>query len=159
MLWLYCLLSQIGMIPKTLASISDMILRGTEKFLTTLEVTEVIHQKAFFGASWVNLWRITLKVVIKPQKWPWAHVFDLKKISKHAMALLFAFTDWYDLKDACKYADYDLKWYTKVFRHSWSQSGDSLKSIFWSILSQFMENYFKSDHQTPKMAMSARSRS
>ena len=46
------------------------------------------------------------------------------------MPLPFVFVDCYDVKDACKYAGYDLESHRKIFRHSRSHTSDSLKRIF-----------------------------
>ena len=63
-------------------------------------------------------------VGMEPQKWPLAYIFNSRNRLRCRAVLPFAFTDWYDPKQHCKY----FGWHTETYRNFF---GTSQLKVVW----------------------------
>ena len=109
-----------------------MVLWCLENFLQAVEVEkhppkQLVAQGIFKKISskspfWVG---------IEPQKWPLAHVLNCRNRLRCRAVLPFAFTDWYDPKQHCKYLGWHAEAYRKYFGNSQSCVSHLENTTFW----------------------------
>ena len=134
-----------------------MVLWCLENFLQAVEVEkhpqkQLVAQGIFKKISpkspfWVGM---------EPQKWPSAYVLSCRNQLRCRAVLPFAFTDWYDPKQHCKYLGWHTKVCRKFFRTSQSCVTHLENTTFWLKFCVLVLFYLENGYENWKSAISLR---
>ena len=134
-----------------------MLIWRLENFLQALEVEkhppkQQVAQGIFNKISskspfWVGM---------EPQKWPLAYVLISRNRLRCRAVLLFAFTDYYDPKQHCKYLGWHMELYRKFLGTCQSCKTDLENTTFWLKCCVLALFYLENGYETWKMAICLR---